>query len=105
MAVVVMTTSCGIIAAPFRVAGALTRHSVLAGKKLHQNAKKASERRKEERAERKAAKEQAESGAPEDEFMDGGVLPPLPTEGGGEPDLMLDPLPPPEEATYPALPQ
>ena len=105
LAGVLMTASCGIIGAPIRVAAALTRSSVEAGRKLHRKAEAASERRKQERAGRETAKEQGATAAAEGEVMDGSVLPPLPAETGGEPDLMLNPPPPPEEPTYPALPE
>jgi hypothetical protein len=101
LAGVVLTASCGLVRAPFRIVGGLTRATVEAGRKAKAKAQAKSERRKLEK-EAKEAKQEAEDAA----TMDGGVLPPLQDGIDGEaPELILEPLPPPEEATLPALPQ
>ena len=98
---VVFMTSCGLVRAPFRIVGNLTRATVEAGRKAKSKAQAKSEGRKLEK-EAKEAKQEAEDPA----TMDGGVLPPLQDGIDGEaPELILEPLPPPEEATLPALPQ
>ena len=105
LTVVGLTTSCGLVRAPFRIVGSLTRATVAAGKKAKFKAKARSEQRKQEKA-AEEAKEAASQEAVDAAAMDGGVLPPLQDGTGGEaPDLILEPLPPPEEATLPALPQ
>jgi len=102
LTVVGLTTSCGLVRAPFRIVGSLTRATVAAGKKAKFKAQARSERRKQEKAAEEAEQQQIEAA----DTMDGGVLPPLQDGTGGEaPELMLEPLPPPEEATLPALPQ
>lgn len=101
LTVVGLTASCGLVRAPFRIAGSLTRATVEAGRKAKAKAQAKSERRKLEK-EAKEAKQEAEDAA----TMDGGVLPPLQDGIDGEaPELILEPLPPPEEATLPALPE
>lgn len=101
LAGVVLTTSCGLVRAPFRIVGGLTRATVEAGRKAKLKAQAKSERRKQEKEAKGTGQQQIEAA----DTMDGGVLPPLQDGMGGEPDLILEPLPPPEEATLPALPQ
>jgi hypothetical protein len=99
---VCLTTSCGLVRAPFRIVGGLTRATVEAGRKAKAKSQAKKERKRMEKEAEEAANQQAEDAA----TMDGGVLPPIQDENGGEvPDLILEPLPPPEEATVPALPQ
>lgn len=100
LTVVGMTTSCGLVRAPFRIVGGLTRATVEAGRE----AKAKAQARKERKRQEKEAEQQQQDVAAGP--MDGGVLPPIQDGNGGEvPDLILEPLPPPEEATLPALPE
>ena len=99
---VCLMTSCGLVRAPFRIVGGLTRATVEAGRKAKAKSQAKKERKRLEEEAEEAAGQQAEDAA----TMDGGLLPPIQDVNDGEvPELILEPLPPPEEATVPALPQ
>ena len=61
LAGVVLTTSCGLVRAPFRIVGGLTRATVEAGRKAKLKAQAKSERRKQEKEAKGTGQQQIEA--------------------------------------------
>lgn len=97
----VSLSGCGLVKAPFRVAGALTHGAYAGGKKVVNASSDALERRKQrkEREQEEAAKAEAKQSQGGDPAVPGPVPPPvgtLPTEGPIIPLSEPIDLPPPQ---------